>query len=62
MATAPGPDGPEDAFTQLIMTPHSDAWVFSDAEQLALRLYHQLHELELQRSLLEAQQSGTAAH
>jgi len=46
-----------DALQQLA-TPYSDTWAFSDAEQLALRLYDQLHQLELQRSLLEAQQQS----
>ena len=42
----------------LLQTNHSDAFAFSHTEALALELYDQLQELELQRSLLEAQQSG----
>lgn len=53
MTNAHEADVPEE-----LATPHSDAWAFSDAEQLALRLYDQLHQLELQQSLLEAQQSA----
>lgn len=34
--------------------------VLSDTEKLVLQLYHQVRELELERSLLEAQQNGTA--
>jgi hypothetical protein len=43
----------------LLQTNHSDAFAFSEAEQLALSLYDQLRELELQQSLLQAQESGT---
>ena len=42
----------------LLQTPFSDAFVLSEGEGLALQLYDQLKELELQQSLLEAQQSG----
>lgn len=42
----------------LLQTTYSDAFAFSDGERLALQLYDQLQELELQQSLLEAQQSG----
>jgi hypothetical protein len=45
-------------FTDLLQTNHSDAFAFSDMEQLALQLFDQLHELELQQSLFQAQQSG----
>ncbi|KAH9877526.1 hypothetical protein IAQ61_002893 [Plenodomus lingam] len=50
---------PNDA-THLLPTDYSDAFAFSEAEQLALRLYDQLQELELQLSLLKAQQSRQA--
>ncbi|KAF2687271.1 hypothetical protein K458DRAFT_361895 [Lentithecium fluviatile CBS 122367] len=46
-----GADGPSD----LLETPHSDALAFSETEALALELYDQLRELELQKSLAEAQ-------
>jgi len=46
-------------YTDLLQTNHSDAFAFSDTERLALELYDQLHELELQQALLQAQQSGT---
>ena len=42
----------------LLQTTYSDAFAFSDDERLALQLYDQLKELELQQSLLQAQQSG----
>ena len=47
-------------YTDLLQTNHSDAFAFSESEKLALDLYDQLRELELQRSLLQAQQSGTS--
>ncbi|CAO2647821.1 Nn.00g087430.m01.CDS01 [Neocucurbitaria sp. VM-36] len=47
---------PQD-YTDLLQTNHSDAFAFSESEKLALDLYDQLRELELQRSLLQAQQS-----
>jgi hypothetical protein len=43
----------------VLQTTYSDAFAFSDTEMLALQLYDQLKELELQQSLLQAQQSGT---
>lgn len=42
----------------LLQTTYSDAFAFSESERLALQLYDQLKELELQQSLLQAQQSG----
>jgi hypothetical protein len=53
----PGSQGTNDV-ADLLQTNHSDAFAFSHTETLALELYDQLQELELQRSLLEAQQSG----
>ncbi|EMD89194.1 hypothetical protein COCHEDRAFT_1226349 [Bipolaris maydis C5] len=50
-------DAHDDA--DLLQTTHSDAFAFSDTEMLALQLYDQLKELELQQSLLQAQQAGT---
>jgi hypothetical protein len=47
-------------YADLLQTNHSDAFAFSDTEKLALQLYDQLKELELQQSLLKAQQSGTS--
>ena len=47
-------------YADLLQTNHSDAFAFSEAEKLALQLYDQLKELELQQSLLQAQQSGTS--
>ena len=43
----------------LLQTNHSDAFAFTETEKLALELYDQLQELELQQSLLQAQQTGT---
>ncbi|KAF3038720.1 hypothetical protein E8E11_003295 [Didymella keratinophila] len=40
----------------LLQTNHSDALVFTETENLALELYDQLRELELQQSLLRAQE------
>lgn len=54
---APAPQNPND-YSDLLQTNHSDAFAFSDTETLVLRLYDQLRELELQRSLLEAQEAG----
>ncbi|KAF1959933.1 hypothetical protein CC80DRAFT_440129 [Byssothecium circinans] len=42
----------------LLTTPHCDAFAFSDLERRALELCDQLQELELQRSLIEAQESA----
>ncbi|KAL5388425.1 hypothetical protein DPSP01_002998 [Paraphaeosphaeria sporulosa] len=41
-------------YTDLLQTPHTDAFAFSETEQFALQLYDQLRELELEKSLLEA--------
>jgi hypothetical protein len=46
-------------YVELLQTNYSDAFAFSDSEKLALQLYDELRELELQQSLLEAQQSGS---
>ncbi|KAF2799565.1 hypothetical protein K505DRAFT_370878 [Melanomma pulvis-pyrius CBS 109.77] len=54
---AAAPQNPKD-FSDLLQTNHSDAFAFSDTEKLALQLYDQLRELELQRSLLEAQEAA----
>lgn len=43
----------------LLQTNHSDAFAFNETEKLALELYDQLQELELQQSLLQAQEAGT---
>lgn len=45
-------------YADLLQTNHSDAFAFSESEKLALQLYDQLKELELEQSLLQAQQSG----
>jgi hypothetical protein len=45
-------------YADLLQTNHSDAFAFSEREKLALQLYDQLRELELEQSLLQAQQSG----
>ncbi|EUC37099.1 hypothetical protein COCCADRAFT_1879 [Bipolaris zeicola 26-R-13] len=50
-------DAHDDA--DLLQTAHSDAFALSDTELLALQLYDQLKELELQQSLVQAQQAGT---
>ena len=42
-------------YSDLLQTDHTDAFAFTDQEQLALNLYDQLKEIELQHSLLEAQ-------
>lgn len=42
-------------YSSLLETMHCDAFAFSEQEQLALELHDQLRELELQKSLLEAQ-------
>jgi hypothetical protein len=55
---ASAPKNPND-YSDLLQTSHSDAFAFSETEKLALQLYDQLRELELQRSLLEAQNEGT---
>ena len=45
-------------YADLLQTNHSDAFAFSQTEQLALDLYDQLRELEIEQSLIQAQQSG----
>ncbi|KAK1911761.1 hypothetical protein P3342_013066 [Pyrenophora teres f. teres] len=47
-------------YAQLLQTNHSDAFAFSETEELALQLYDQLRELELQQSLIRAQQAAHA--
>jgi len=47
-------------YSDLLRTPHCDAFAFSDNEALALELYDQLRELEVQKSLVEAQNGGTS--
>ncbi|KAJ4314167.1 hypothetical protein N0V94_006580 [Neodidymelliopsis sp. IMI 364377] len=42
----------------LLQTNHSDAFAFTESEKLALEQYDQLRELELQQSLLQAQQAA----
>jgi hypothetical protein len=49
-------------YSTLLRTNHSDAFAFSAAEELALRLYDQLRELELQQSLLQVQQTSRPIH
>ncbi|KAF9697257.1 hypothetical protein EKO04_004612 [Ascochyta lentis] len=44
----------------LLQTNHSDAFAFTTSEKLALELYDQLQELELQQSLLQAQETGAS--
>ncbi|KAF2033733.1 hypothetical protein EK21DRAFT_108861 [Setomelanomma holmii] len=44
-------------YADLLQTNHSDAFAFSENEQLALELFEQLRELELQQNLLQAQQA-----
>jgi hypothetical protein len=48
-------------YADLLQTNHSDAFAFSQTEQLALELYDKLVELELEQSLIAAQQSSTNA-
>ncbi|UPX14663.1 uncharacterized protein EKO05_0005138 [Ascochyta rabiei] len=45
----------------LLRTNHSDAFSFTASEKLALELYDQLQELELQQSLLQAQETAHVA-
>jgi hypothetical protein len=52
------PHDPND-YAELLQTNHCDAFAFSESEKLALQLYDELRELELQQSLLEAQQAGS---
>jgi len=59
MADSPHtPQDPND-YTDLLQINHADAFAFSEAEKLALDLYDQLRELELQQSLLRAHRDGT---
>lgn len=46
--------------SDLLQSTHSDAFAFTESEKLALELYDQLRELELQQSLLRAQEAGTS--
>jgi hypothetical protein len=48
-------------YSDLLQTPHADAFAFSETEQFALQLYDQLRELELEKSLLEAHANGTSS-
>jgi hypothetical protein len=48
-------------YSDLLQTPHADAFAFSEPEQFALQLYDQLRELELEKSLLEAHAKGTSS-
>ncbi|KAL6152463.1 hypothetical protein ACJBU6_09328 [Exserohilum turcicum] len=59
MADAPVEARDADDHASVLQTNYSDAFAFSDSERLALQLYDQLYELELQQSLVGAQQSGT---
>lgn len=45
-------------YTDLLQTNYTDAFAFSEAEKLALELYDQMRELELEISLLRVQQDG----
>jgi arylamine N-acetyltransferase len=56
---APVPRSASD-FSDMLQTPHSDAFAFSETEALALELYDQLREVELQKSLIEAQRGGAS--
>ncbi|KAF1932647.1 uncharacterized protein M421DRAFT_245844 [Didymella exigua CBS 183.55] len=42
----------------LLQTNHGDAFLFTESEALALELYDQLQELELQQSLLRGQETA----
>ena len=44
--------------SDLLQTTHCDAFAFTDPAKLALELYDQLREIELQQSLLQAQKRG----
>ena len=46
--------------SDLLGTNHSDAFTFTESEDLALDLYDQLRELELQQSLLKAHELCTS--
>lgn len=58
-SVAPRSRGADDE-SDFLQTPHSDAFAFSETEALALELYDQLRELEVQQSLFEAQSGGTS--
>lgn len=47
-------------YSDILQTPYSDAFAFSEAEQHALTLYDQLRELELEQSLIEALHNGAS--
>ncbi|KAF1978343.1 hypothetical protein BU23DRAFT_449638 [Bimuria novae-zelandiae CBS 107.79] len=49
-------------YADLLQTPYSDAFAFSDVEQLALELHDQLRELELEKSLIEAHDQDDVLH
>ncbi|KAF2007096.1 hypothetical protein P154DRAFT_517507 [Amniculicola lignicola CBS 123094] len=57
---APALQNPTD-YSDLLKTNHADAFAFSAQEELALSLYDQLRDLELQQSLLEAQESASGS-
>ncbi|KAL0265175.1 hypothetical protein SLS55_001138 [Diplodia seriata] len=58
--TAPASQEPEDdLLNALAADADAAAVVLSDKEKLVLQLYQQVRELELERSLLEAQQNDT---
>ncbi|ORY14287.1 centromere protein H (CENP-H)-domain-containing protein [Clohesyomyces aquaticus] len=58
MADAPLKSQDPHDYSQLLQTDHSDAFAFSEQEQVVLALYDQLQELELECSLLEAQENA----
>ncbi|KAF2852891.1 hypothetical protein T440DRAFT_516186 [Plenodomus tracheiphilus IPT5] len=60
MATTAANGQDANGYADLLQTHYTAAFAFSEAEQLALSLYDQLQELELQLSLLKAQQSAQA--
>ena len=45
-------------YADLLQTPYSDAFAFSDDEQHALDLYDKLRELELEKSFIAAFNDG----
>ena len=57
-ARVPDVPDPNDGNAHLLQTNHSDAFAFSATEELALQLYDQLEELELQQSLIQAHRAG----
>jgi hypothetical protein len=54
----PKPQDPND-YADLLQTNYTDAFAFTETEKLALGLYDQLREVELQQSLLHAHRDGT---